>query len=322
MSPSEEYQKGLIITIQKKLAPLAGTTPNSLKGDLFFSGVNTVLERLQRVEDKVDTKLITSIITTIASDYNGFKIGERDLTQNEYSVRQRLVYLIPKIYNTGAPQLMGEGRKNRKSDMYYWIDQLVGLYNYRVAEGNQQLVPQQQAQQQQAPPQESYYYSNAPIQERMSDYVRSVSDPEYQKFLTTSQDEDKQVEFANISTLRNIIHNMILQYTKEADQTLQSQGSSLKTYTQQLEKYLQGQKYASRSPEAAAVADKYKRPNQIQKTPEKELPEKTPEYTSTDKEASKYGVRQAASSFYDNKPMGDSTIPSGTYIFEADWYEF
>ena len=156
----------------------------------------------------------------------------------------------------------------------------------------------------------------------MSDYVRSVSDPEYQKFLTTSQDEDKQVEFANISTLRNIIHNMILQYTKEADQTLQSQGSSLKTYTQQLEKYLQGQKYASRSPEAAAVADKYKRPNQIQKTPEKELPEKTPEYTSTDKEASKYGVRQAASSFYDNKPMGDSTIPSGTYIFEADWYEF
>jgi len=195
---------------------------------------------------------------------------------------------------------------------------LIDVYNSLVADKMQKRLPQQ----------ESYYYSNAPIQERMSDYVRSISDPEYQKFLSTSQDEDKQVEFANISTLRNIIHNMILQYTKEADQTLQSQGSNIKTYTQQLEKYLQGQKYASRGPEAAAAAKKYTRPSQIQAPPEKE-----PEYISNHKEGSnrKYGVRQAA---YDRdkfqerlaqlsgKPMGDSTIPRGTYIFEADWYEF
>ena len=288
------------------LAPLVGTNPRSLDGDLFFSAVNSVLLRLQRYQNGLDQKLIAGLITTYPSDKPGFKIGTRKLKQNEKSVRDRLVDLIPKIYNTGAPKFM---QKNEYSDLYYWINQLIGYYNYKVAE----------AQQQQTPPQESYYYNNIPIQERMSDYVRSISDPEYQKFLSTSQDEDKQVEFNNLSTLRNIIHNMILQYTKEADQLLQSRGSNIKTYTQQLEKYLQGQKYASRGPEAAAAAKKYTRPSQIQAPPEQE-----PEYISNHKEGSnrKYGVRQAASSFYDNKPMGDSTIPRGTYIFEADWYEF
>jgi hypothetical protein len=248
-----------------------------------------------------------------SSGYSGLDIGKRPVNRNEKFVRDKIIELIPKInpYFETDPKILLT--QNEYEYFFSCISGLIDVYKSLVADRTQNMAPKQ----------ESYYYNNIPIQERMSDYVRSISDPEYQKFLSTSQDEDKQVEFNNLSTLRNIIHNMILQYTKEADQLLQSRGSNIKTYTQQLEKYLQGQKYASRGPEAAAAAKKYTRPSQIQAPPEQEPPnnDAEPDWHNSS-EDDPFNITKER--FFESKKRAikDSKIPRGTYIFEADWYEF
>ena len=291
------------------------------KKDTLYGRIAVVLNRISiHYNGKVmPTNPITALNKAQSSGKSDLDIGKRPVTRNEKLVREKIIELLPKInpHMDTDPSILLV--RNEYEYLFQCISGLIDVYNSLVAGKTQNIAPRQ----------ESYYYSNAPIQERMSDYVRSISDPEYQKFLSTSQDEDKQVEFANISALRNIIHNMILQYTKEADQTLQSQGSNIKTYTQQLAKYLQGQKYASRSPEAAAAADKYKRPSQIQEPPENE-PEVKQEPQNNDAEPDWYNPNEdepfnnTKERFYESKKRAikDSKIPSGTYIFEADWYEF